>query len=287
MLPPDHKEYRLGRTTLVMPADHRLDEFRRHWPRLQMPIGDLAEAIGRKYHGFRAIDIGANVGDTAAVMCTHADVPILCIEGNPAFLPYLEENARRIGPQIAIERAFIGESAGAQALAVHADNAGSAWLAPSEDGSAITLRTFDEILRDHPQFIRAKLVKLDIDGFDFRIIRGAADVFQALKPILFYESAPLDTATGSGDALDCFKLLSSIGYERFLLWDGFGHYLIHLTSAEFDKFVDLTFYLVSNRMFGPAVYHFDVCAFPAADTDLCETVREQQLALCLRPDLAT
>jgi FkbM family methyltransferase len=289
MVPADHKEYRLGRTTLVMPAHHQLDQFRRHWPRLQLPIGDLARAIGHKYRGFCAIDIGANVGDTAAVMCSHDDVPILCVEGNPVYLPYLEENARRIGPQIEIECAFIGEVGGAQPFSIHADGAGTARLVPSEDGGAIMMRSLGDVLRDHPRFIRAKLVKLDVDGFDFRIIRGAAELLGALRPMLFYECSPFDTGTGgagTGEALDCFKLLASIGYDRFLLWDGFGHYMIHLTAADFDKFVDLAFYLVSNRLFGAAVYHFDVCAFPSADADLFEALRDHQLALCLRPDAA-
>ena len=282
-LPPDHQEYRLGRTTLALPRDHMLGAFRQHWPRLQLPVGDVAQAIGRKYAGFRAIDIGAHVGDTAAVICSHADVPVLCIEGNPEFLPFLEENARRIGPHIAIERAFIGAEAGERPLALRTDPAGTAVLVEVSDGSRMHLKTLDQVLRDHPGFAASKLIKTDIDGFDFEVIRGALDLLKSRRPVLFFEYAPMETSTGPGDGFECFRSLTAIGYDRFLVWDGFGHYLMHLTVDDFDKLVDLTFFLVANRRFGAAIYHYDIAAFPRGEGDLFDAVRQQQLALCLDP----
>jgi FkbM family methyltransferase len=286
MLPADHKEYRLGRTMLVLPRSHLLDQFRQHWPRLQLALGDLAEVVAHKYRGFSAIDIGANVGDTAAMICSRDDVPTLCIEGNPIYWPYLEENARRIGPHIVIDRSFLGEFAGAKRLEIHNDPAGTTRLSPSPEAGEVMLRTLDQVLRDHPRFIRSKLIKLDVDGFDFEIIRGAVELLKVLQPILFFEYSPIESSAGGGDGVECFKTLTGIGYDRFLVWDGFGHYMIHLTAADFDKFVDLTFYLVSNRRFGAAVYHYDICAFPAGDADLFEALRNQQLDVCLRPSAA-
>jgi FkbM family methyltransferase len=282
-LPAGYKECTLGRTTLVLPPDHRLDQYQRVWPRIQLALGDLARLIPRKYSGFHAVDIGANVGDTAAVICNESDVPTLCIEGNPAYWPYLEENARRMGPHIVIDRSFIGAVEETKPLAIYTDPAGTAKLVPALDGSEIMLRTLDRILRDHPRFISSKLIKIDIDGFDFEVILGAADLLKALQPVLFYEYAPIETETGARDGIACFKMLAEIGYSRFLIWDGFGHYMVHLTAADFDKFVDLTFFLVSNRRFGPAIYHYDICAFPSGDTDLFEALRQHQLGLCLQP----
>jgi len=282
MLPSDHKEYHLGRTTLALPHSHQLDQFRQHWLRLQLPIGDLAEVIWQKYPGFRAVDIGANVGDTAAMICSRDDVPTLCVEGNPVYWPFLEENARRMGRHIVTDRSFIGDTSGERALAVYDDPSGTAKLIHTTDGAQLTLKTLDRLLCDHPDFSGAKLIKTDIDGFDFEVIRGSIELLKNLKPVLFYEYAPLEKDTGPGDGLECFKRLVEIGYERFLVWDGYGHYLVHLTAFDFEKLVDLTFFLVSNRRFGPAIYHYDICAFAFADTDLFEATRQTQLELCLR-----
>jgi FkbM family methyltransferase len=283
MLPPDHQEYRLGRTQLALPCGHKLGAFREDWPRLQLPIGDLAAAIETKYPGFCAVDIGANVGDTAAVICSRIDVPVLCVEGNPAFWPYLEENARRIGRQIELECALIGAEAGERPLTFYTDPSGTAKLIEAADGSRVSVKTLAEVLRDHPRFAAPKLVKTDLDGFDFEVIGGALDLLKALQPILFFEYAPIEAATGPADGLACFRRLIGIGYDRFLLWDGFGHYLVHLTALELDfhKLVDLTFFLIANRRFGPAVYHYDIAAFPAGEHDLFDAVRQQQLDLCL------
>jgi FkbM family methyltransferase len=41
------------------------------------------------------IDIGANVGDSVAIVREQSDYPILCIEGNETYFQILEENLRR------------------------------------------------------------------------------------------------------------------------------------------------------------------------------------------------
>jgi FkbM family methyltransferase len=281
MLPPDHEHYRLGRTLLALPREHKLRTFCEDWPRLQLPIGDLAAAIEAKHPGFCAVDVGANIGDTAAVICSRFDVPVLCVEGNPAFWPYLEENVRRIGRQIEIERALIGAEAGERPLTLYTDPSGTGKLIAEPGSSLVAFKTLAEALRDHPRFAAPKLVKTDIDGFDFEVIRGARDLLKALRPILFLEYAPMETATGPTDGLECFRSLVEIGYDRFLVWDNYGHYLVHLTRLDFNKLVDLTFFLIANRRFGSAIYHFDIAAFSPADNDVFDAVRQQQLDLCL------
>jgi hypothetical protein len=158
---------------------------------------------------------------------------------------------------------------------------GTAKLVADDAAPGVALKTLDQILAVHPQFRTARLLKCDIDGLDFSVITASAELLRSWRPILFFEYAPMESATGPGDGLDCFRMLLEIGYEQFLVWDGFGHYLIHLNALDFDKLVDLTFFLVANRRFGAAIYHYDICAFSASDRDLFAALRQHQLGLCL------
>jgi hypothetical protein len=120
------KEYTVGRTKLLLPADHALDRYQARWKRYDRALGEIARLVWQKYPNSAAVDIGANVGDSAALINTYHDIPTLCIEGGEAFLPFLRENARRIGAHVAIEAAFVGDSASANVYALQSSQAGTA-----------------------------------------------------------------------------------------------------------------------------------------------------------------
>ena len=97
---------------LELPLSHELPFYQHDHPRYDRQLGAIAAELGGP-----VVDIGANVGDTAAAIRAESDVPILCVEGDPAFFALLERNARAIGG-VELERAFVegppaaGSSAG-------------------------------------------------------------------------------------------------------------------------------------------------------------------------------
>src|SRR5207249_5016916 len=56
-------------------------------------LGRLAACIGDSDAEFGIIDVGANCGDTAALMRSHAKLPILCIEGDAKLYALLQKNS--------------------------------------------------------------------------------------------------------------------------------------------------------------------------------------------------
>ena len=63
-------------------------------------LGRLVTLAYGKYPDLAVIDVGSNVGDTAAVIKAGADVPVFCIEGDPQIYPILQRNTRRLpGPR--------------------------------------------------------------------------------------------------------------------------------------------------------------------------------------------
>jgi FkbM family methyltransferase len=274
------KTIRVGRTDIVLPADHALDRHQARWKRYDRALGDIASFVEKKYPGFRAIDIGANVGDTAALICAHHDVPTLCVEGHPAFIDLLRENARRIGPHIFIEPVFIGETDSSAILRVH-DHQGTATLIEATEeqgGKRIHTVSLGSLLAKRTDFLSHRLLKIDTDGFDFQIINSSVDILRQLKPIVFYEYAPFEQRPDIDAGLRTYQSLVAAGYCRFMVYLNFGHYLAYLTENDYDRFVDLNAFLCSNRVNGLVIPYFDICAFAEKDREIFEAMRRHEVS---------
>jgi len=279
MLQVPVKEYTVGRSKLLLPADHALDRYQAKWKRYDRALGEIARLVSRKYPNSAAIDIGANVGDSAALINTYQDVPTLCIEGGETFLPFLQENARRIGPHIAIEAAFVGDSGSANLYALKSTELGTAKLVADPDHKAdIQVKRLDALLSGAPGFSQPRLIKIDTDGFDFQIIMTSVALFSELKSVVYYEYAPFEQPNGIADGIGSFQALLQAGYRHFMVYDNFGNYLIHLTADNAAQFIDLNGYLCSNRANGVAVAYFDICCFAPQDRDLFEALRAYELS---------
>ena len=73
--------YRVGAVELELPLSHELPFYQHDHPRYDRQLGAIAAELGGP-----VVDIGANVGDTAAAIRAESDVPILCVEGDARVL---------------------------------------------------------------------------------------------------------------------------------------------------------------------------------------------------------
>ncbi len=275
------KKHAIGTYTLTLPANHKLDIYQATWHRYDTALGAIAQAVFAKYLRSWAIDIGANVGDTAALIRTYSEAPILCIEGNPEFLPYLEKNVAQLG-QVQIVPCFVGPTEGAISPSQIQSQWGTASIVGTTPGAianAIPLRPLEEILQDYPQCQSYKLLKTDTDGYDFAILQASLPALQTQQPVLFFEYDLYASPDGMQASIATIDALIQIGYSYFIIYDNFGNYLLSLTNQERDHFRDLNAYLRSNRAKSGriVVHYFDICAFSTADKDLFEQLRQQEL----------
>jgi FkbM family methyltransferase len=154
------KEYVVGRTTLVLPFDHALDEYQHQWKRYDRALGEISRLVWQKYPNFSAIDVGANVGDSAALISAYHDVNILCVEGTIIFLPFLIENARRIGPQVIVEYAFVGDGTYTSQFTHQLNTRGSAKLVPDgTTGVSVPVKSLRSLIAGNTLFKSPRLIK--------------------------------------------------------------------------------------------------------------------------------
>lgn len=277
------KEYSIGPYQIILPPDHLLDGYQSTWLRYDTALGYIAGAVFQKYPESSAIDIGANIGDSAALIKKYVDIPVLCIEGNPQFIEYLKQNALRIGG-IEIAEYFVGKEGDSVNLDRLLSSGGTASIVDAitvEESEATQTKSLASIINNYPRFQNSKLLKIDTDGFDFFIIQSSTEIISQLSPVLYFEYDITFDSNGESAGLETVQSLFDIGYEYFLVYDNYGNYLISLSNQEYDRFLDLTTYLASNRKKSgtPVVYYFDICAFTDNDLDLFEEIRLGEINL--------
>jgi FkbM family methyltransferase len=259
----------IGAYRIRLPINSHLLSYKNEFRLQDTPLGDVAKVVRPKYPDLHAIDIGANVGDTAAIIRTAGDTPVLCIEGDSELFPILDENAAVIGPGITVARVFAGTEGQAIDPNLIVDPGRNASLnAAIRDEGEIKLRSLKSILADHPAFLNAKLLKTDTEGFDFDILRQSMEFIRGSKPVIFFEYDPRFRPAEPSAGLDTLAALIAVGYSDFIYYDNYGNLLLHAKASQFSILSDLHHYLASNRTFGGATYYFDVCAFHEEDSDL-------------------
>jgi FkbM family methyltransferase len=282
------KYYKIGSQEILMPIDHALDQYQSKWKRYDTALGYIAGFIFEKYPDSSFIDIGANVGDSAALVRNFSSVPILAIEGSPEFFPYLKHNSTAI-QGVECAACFVGAEDLISADAIRY-SVGTASIKDDittefeSTSSQIQILPLDRILDTHQDFRQAKLIKVDTDGFDFSIINGSLDVISQQLPVLFFEYDITFKENAYKDSLQTIQNLCGVGYSNFLIYDNYGNFLVSLSDDNLQQVSDLTAYLLSNRYTAgsTAVYYFDICAFSECDSDLFDVTRDYELALAIK-----
>ena len=207
---------------LLLPLSHELPFYRHDHPLYDRAIGRIAAEAGGP-----VVDVGANVGDTAAEIRAHSDVPILCVEGDDRFFALLERNAPVLAP-VEFEHSFVD----APALARIERSAGTARVVPGD--RPVRTKGLAQILEDHAAFAEPALVKLDTDGFDVPIVLANLELLERVRPVLFFEYDPHLGATP-----DVFERLRDIGYRRMDVYENTGEHVrtVELPGDIHDEYV--------------------------------------------------
>ncbi len=229
--------HRVGAFEIMLPLSHELPIHLRNHPLYLTNIGRIAHAVGGP-----VVDIGANVGDTAAIIRSACQAPILCIEGDDHYAQILRRNVRVLDePQPEVEQAFLGGTGRARIERSY----GTARLVAGEE--KVTTRTLAEILARHPLFGTPTLVKIDTDGMDVAIILSELDLLGRLQPVLFFEYDPY---LGADPVV--FERLREIGYKRAHVYENTG---------EFRRTIELPGDVHDEYNGHGGVRYADICAF--------------------------
>lgn len=232
-------------------------------------LGRLVQVCLSKYPDLRLIDIGANYGDSVAIAKSMADISILCIEGDVIAFELLQRNLKQFNHMEALNL-YLGEKT--EKLKVSMEKEGwNSTIIPetARNSKTIQVHTLDELaLQQTDIFAKSKILKIDAEGFDCRIIRGGLAFINAVRPAILFEYNR-DNMTRIGESgIETLWLLRKAGYSRIVFFDGTSRLLGSVRLSDTELVQDLHSYADGR---GRAIYHYDVCLIHEQDEELAES----------------
>lgn len=265
--------YKIGNYTVILPPDHRLDLYQKLFKYYDKKLSIIAAAIERKYKDISIVDIGANVGDTAALLRGSVSAPIVCVEGNPEFTALLERNVSRLPGVIKIVKNFIGDTEAGSRARIITQN-GTARLEDAEgDACNVGFISYSELCEIKKDIYQTRLVKIDTDGYDFKILLSSIKEISNDDSVIFFEFDPSFLSNKRyNEPFDALRSMLDAGYLYYLIYDNFGNYMLSISSDHERIFHDLNCYLRQARRNGGGVNYYDICCFKECDFDLFKEI---------------
>lgn len=190
---------------------------------------DTTAAINRLCRpGMTVVDIGANVGCHALrfAKLVGDSGRVVAFEPMAWARAKLLRNIELNGfGNITVESVALSDSPGSREAYFR-----SSWQGSEESDPASLRRdtiTFDTLdgYAERNGIGRVDMVKLDVDGHEFKVMRGARRTLAAHRPLILIELGPHLLAGAGDDIGELVEFLSSLGYKFF-------------DEATFEKFAD-------------------------------------------------
>lgn len=261
------QKVQVGKFLIDMPGNNRQISTYKYRPDANDLLGKLSVCVKDKYPGLWVIDIGANVGDTIAIIKSALEVPVIGIEGDPVSFRFLEANTKQF-QNVVILKEFLGEKR--QTLRVELEKSGwNTTLIPTEHtGQELSLKTLDEVLEENQLLTQnLKILKIDTEGFDTIILRGATGLLQKHSPVLFFEYNKTNMDAIAENGLSTLLSLEQYGYSYVIFFDNYGRYLLSTPINQHELIKQLHHYSDDNHS---RIGYYDVCLFHNNDRDLAQ-----------------
>jgi FkbM family methyltransferase len=162
------------------------------------------------------LDVGANRGDFAlAAAAIKPNSKIISFEPNPNIVTILEEDiARNLISNVEVRPYGLSDRNDTLSLYVPYDNSGAASFGGAEnDAYVVDARVFvgDEVLAD----VSPELIKIDVEGFEGRVVKGLEKLIERAKPIIITEFCPVTLGRCGSSREEFMSYMQSLGYRGF------------------------------------------------------------------------
>jgi FkbM family methyltransferase len=212
----------------------------RKFPLYNQPLLELVyQAFSAKGAAVNLVDVGAAVGDT--ILLVEANCPgmidrFYCVDGDPEFFGYLKSNLGA-NPKGSLYFALLSSSSGAERALIRTHRG----TASAQGDQMVKSCTLDSLL-SAPDMKQVDLLKIDVDGFDGRVIAGAKAILGNQAPSVIFEWHPILCKQTGNSWLEHFEILYEAGYKTFVWFTkfgGFSHFSRSIDRAAIDTTADL------------------------------------------------
>jgi FkbM family methyltransferase len=255
--------------SISLPADHLLPVYQALHKKYDRFLPHLCKHLAP---GDCVVDVGANCGDTlAAMFAANQTLRFVCVEADDEFFSLLQQNAQKMqdvhpGASIKLVKALVGKSVSSAIL----EGSGGTKHARLDDadGQGLPSVALDRILESEGE---VRLLKSDVDGFDYDVIDSAQSAIAAHKPLLFFECDFRETAQ-KAHYESTLASLEKNGYGCWIVFDNFG--AVILQTRDVRQVIQILNYVWSQNQQETTrtIYYCDLLACAKKDELLVATI---------------
>jgi len=250
------KSYSVGSFLIELSPGHLLHEYQ-----AVHPFYDKFPLFITKYlpEATYVIEVGANVGDTLASMVTgNSDLNYICIEADFDFFQFLCTNIKSMKSlcKFNVEALNVMVAQEIKYKSLEGLNGTKKGIEALLDDNFLSTLSLDDLFEEREN-CAVSLLMVDVDGFDFDVIKSARNIVEQSTPILFFEVTPL-TEQNTEKYLKLMEDLESSGYFHWTVFDNFGNLILHDVPRDVAAQV-LIYSLIQNLEKGTrSIWYLDI-----------------------------
>ena len=164
-----------------------------------------------------SVDVGANKG-AYTYFLSRLSAHVFAYEPNPKFMPILKPV---VGPKVTVFEAALSDRTGEATLTIPINPKGesnnAASLVPAKYAGEVKKITVAARRLDDAGHPNIGFIKVDVEGHEEAVIRGAERTLAEHRPTLLVE---IETFHVDKDIRETFELVRSLGYEGYMFLGG-------------------------------------------------------------------
>jgi FkbM family methyltransferase len=184
------------------------------------PVDELRQFVPQ---GSIVIDVGANVGFFSRRFATWVGPQgeVILLEPEDRNFDALRSMLTREGliGRSRLMKAAAAETSGKALFNVNPQHPGDHKLSVDDTGVAIDVVRLDDVLAEKRRGIPS-LIKIDVQGAELAVLRGAPEILRLARPALFVELDENGLGKFGASVADIFRYLDGFGYDGFWLEKG-------------------------------------------------------------------
>lgn len=257
-------------TELLLHFSHALPHIVEAYPFYDTALPSFAKFLLSRDHPpekLTVVDVGANIGDTTKLIAAAIGsnrARFICVEADDAYLSLLRHNTE--GLDVTIHNVIAGAVSRETHATLMRTGAGTSAILPG--GEVHQVIALDDLLGATTQ---VDLIKIDTDGYEVNVLRGASRGLAQGNATCFIEFSPWHIMTyGKVAPTEVISVLRTAGYVSGIIYDNTGYPMELIDFSSDDRVRNIVSYCLIKPNF-----YVDLLA--AKDRALLTTFYEQDM----------